>query len=52
VLFVKDTAQRKSVDWKGAAWEALGHLLLALWGQGAIREGERSLVIASATAFV
>jgi len=22
VLFVKETAQRKSVDWKGAAWEA------------------------------
>ncbi len=52
VLFVKETAQRKSVDWKGAAWEALRHLLLALWGQGAIREGERSPGIASATAFV
>lgn len=37
VLFVKETAQRKSVDWKGAAWEGLRHLLLALWGQGAIR---------------
>jgi len=52
VLFVKETAQRKIVDWKGAAWEALIHLLLALWGQGAIREGERSPGIPSATAFV
>ena len=52
VLFLKETAQRKSVGWKGAAWEALGHLLLALWGQGAIMEGERSPAIASATAFV
>jgi len=51
VFFVKETAQRKSVGWKGAAWEALGHRLLALWGQGAIREGERSPGIASATAF-
>jgi len=50
VLFLKETAQRKSVGWKGAAWEALGHLLLALWGQGAIREGRRLLQIPSATA--
>lgn len=50
VLFVKETAQRKSVDWKGAAWEGLRHLLLALCGQGAIREGIRSLEIGSATA--
>jgi len=27
VLFVKETAHRKSVDWKGAAWEGLRHLL-------------------------
>jgi len=52
VLFVKETAQGKSVGWKGAAWEALRNLLLALWWQGAIREGERSPGIASATAFV
>lgn len=31
VLFVKETAQGKSVGWKGAAWEALRNLLLALW---------------------
>jgi len=37
VLFVKETGQRKSVDWEDAAWEACRHLLLALWGQEAIR---------------
>jgi len=39
VLFLKETAQGKSVSLKGAAWEALRHLLVALCGQGAIREG-------------
>jgi len=57
VLFVRETAQRKSVGWKGAAWEGHRHLLLALWGQGATREGKdrqgelQPLLLSSRTLF-
>lgn len=57
VLFMKETAQWNSVDWKGAAWKGVRHLLLALWVQGAIREGKdrqgylQPLLLASRTLF-
>jgi len=40
VLFVRETAQRKRVDWKGAAWEALRHPMLDLWDKEPLGKGK------------